>query len=324
MSERSGTSVTPFISVVMSVLNGETYLKETIQSVLDQSYSHFEFIIINDGSTDQTQSILTEFQRKDERIHILINPQNIGLPKSLNRGLAVAHGDYIARIDAGDTWGKEKLRMQVAYLSDHPDTVLLGTQAIYIDEQGNDCGRSSYPNSDQEIRIWFLKCINPFIHPSVIFKPLYFYDEQFFTVTEDFSLWTKLFFKGRLSNLKEFLVRFRFSSNSITKTKRANQISQLYEIYKRFLPILENGGVDRVQEETPILPKPKHFSPIFSNLFSNLNYFGNRVRAYNRWVGNIIVFLSYQILPQLFYIKLKLHFLTQKGLKRYGNRCSSS
>ena len=121
----------PKVSVLMSVYNGEKYLKEAIKSILGQSFKDFEFIIINDGSIDKTEKIIKVFN--DKRI-VLINQENIGLTKSLNNGLKLAQGDYIARMDADDVALSYRLEKQVKFLDSNPHIFLVGSSCYLINE----------------------------------------------------------------------------------------------------------------------------------------------------------------------------------------------
>ena len=103
------------ISLIMAVYNGSSHIRESIESILNQSFENFEFIIVDDASTDATSEILREYVTKDLRIKIITNEQNLGLTKSLNRGIAISCGEYIARMDAGDTSESARFAQQVAF-----------------------------------------------------------------------------------------------------------------------------------------------------------------------------------------------------------------
>ena len=126
----------PKISVVMPVYNGEKYLREAIESILDQTYQDFEFIMVNDASTDGSGSILSEFANLDQRIRILTNESNLGIAGATNRGIAQARGEYIALMDQDDISLPERFEKQVEFLSNHPDISVLGTNSIILEEDG--------------------------------------------------------------------------------------------------------------------------------------------------------------------------------------------
>ena len=143
----------PKVSVLMSVYNGERYLSESVESILDQTYSDFEFIIVDDASEDGTWQMLTTYVGRDSRIVLIRNKENIGLTRSLNKGLALARGKYIARQDADDVSVPERLAKQVAFLERHPSVVLLGTAIEWIRDSGDLIGKiGQHPCTDAGIR----------------------------------------------------------------------------------------------------------------------------------------------------------------------------
>ena len=155
------------LTVLMSVYNGSRFLREAIESILNQTFYDFEFIIINDGSTDRTAEILATYQ--DKRIRIVRNSDNIGLTKSLNEGLKLARGKYIARQDADDISLPKRLERQISYLEAQPDIALLGTWANSIDERGKILWEMR-PPSDPSLLRWSMLFNNNMIHSSVMFN----------------------------------------------------------------------------------------------------------------------------------------------------------
>ena len=126
----------PKVSVIMSVYNGEKYLKEAINSILNQTFKDYEFIIVNDASTDKSIKILEEYAKKDNRIGLIHNEKNIGLTRSLNKAIKSANGAYIARQDADDISLPPRLEEEVNFLDKHPTVGLVGSYAWMIDEKG--------------------------------------------------------------------------------------------------------------------------------------------------------------------------------------------
>lgn len=209
----------PKVSVIMSVYNCERYLKEAVDSILSQTFSDFEFIIINDGSTDGSGGILESY--KDERIR-LFNNQNKGLTKSLNEAIEYSRGEYIARMDADDISLPKRFEKQVKLLDSDQDIVMCGSWAEFIDEKGQDITEYKTPISDREIknRIIFH---NPFIHPSVVIRKKIFdkvglYDTNF-RYAQDYELWTRIATKFNTVNIPEKLLRYRLLREGITKSK---------------------------------------------------------------------------------------------------------
>ena len=132
-------AVTSIVSIVMSVYNGEQYLAIAIESILNQTFKDFEFIIINDGSTDNSLSIMQKYAQGDDRI-ILIDRKNLGLTKSLNEGIAIARGEFIARMDADDISFPERLSEQVKFLTAHPEIDLIGCRAVVFSDNNKFIG----------------------------------------------------------------------------------------------------------------------------------------------------------------------------------------
>jgi glycosyltransferase involved in cell wall biosynthesis len=215
----------PRVSVLMSVCNSEAYLREAVDSILKQTFGDFEFIIVDDGSTDASYTILESYG--DSRIVLLHNPENRGLAYSLNSGLALAKGDYVARMDADDISSPRRFERQVAYLEAHPEVGILGGGCVKIDEKGGCIGQRQMPQSDLQIR-WVSLLGNPFIHPTVMIRRSFLitmglkYDETFET-TQDYDLWTRVLNYTCGANLGEPIIQYRCCDN-VTSIKRRSQL----------------------------------------------------------------------------------------------------
>jgi hypothetical protein len=201
----------PFVSVVMSVYNGEKYLDQALQSVLDQTFRDFEFIIINDGSTDATSQILGRKARSDFRISIY-NQKNRGLIASLNRGCHLAKGKYIARMDADDISAPDRFEKQVSHLENHPEIGVLGTWVRIIDKGGAPQFSWSYP-TDPSLVKWTLLFRDCVVHPSVMMRretisSLDFYRPEALHI-EDYDLWARATPVTKIANLPEVLYIYR-------------------------------------------------------------------------------------------------------------------
>lgn len=156
----------PVVSVLMSVYNCEEYLREAVDSILNQTFMDFEFIIIDDGSTDSTAAILAEYERKFTRLCIH-HQTNQGVIASLNMGLELAQGKYIARMDADNVSLPERLAKQVDFLETHPEIGVLGTGAQIMDGYGNTSQTVQFPTQHGVLR----RCLcffNPIVHPTVM------------------------------------------------------------------------------------------------------------------------------------------------------------
>jgi glycosyltransferase involved in cell wall biosynthesis len=204
----------PKISVIMSVYNGGKYLREAIESILNQTFTDFEFIIVNDGSTDNSLEIILSYT--DERIRIINNEKNIGLTKSLNKALKVARGEYIARQDADDVSLPNRFEEQIKYLKKHPEVVLLGTIAYLIDKNGKIIGKKvalAKPSLKDLFKV------NQFNHGSVMFKKeivnqLGGYNELI-RYSQDYELWLRIAKLYDVRNLTQLLYKLRSHDSNI-------------------------------------------------------------------------------------------------------------
>ena len=208
--------MSPNVSVVMSVYNGEKYLRPAIESILNQTFSDFEFIIIDDGSTDESAAIINSYN--DARIR-LIQQENKGLTLALNVGLRAARGKYIARMDADDISHPSRLARQLAYLSQHSEVGVLGTAVQIIDDSGNASGKSRYPTSHEVIR-WHLCFNDPIMHPTVMMRRGVViraggYNADMVTA-QDYDLWRRLSNVTRLANMNDVLLFLRRHKNSVS------------------------------------------------------------------------------------------------------------
>jgi glycosyltransferase involved in cell wall biosynthesis len=221
----------PRVSVIMPVYNTAAYLGEAIQSILDQSYGDFEFIIINDGSTDHSEQIINSFN--DPRIIYLNNEENQGLVYTLNRGVNLASGEWIARMDGDDISLPIRFEEQMQYLHDHPYVDVLATTVQLIDEQGADAGIWVDDQSAilPEQILAHLPVNNCIAHPTVmvraeILKKFKYLEEQ--AQAEDYDLWLRMASRGYvIHKLNETLVKHRISRTSFTRSRQQNVFSKL-------------------------------------------------------------------------------------------------
>ena len=220
---------TPKVSVILPTYNGSRFIAKSIESVLSQTFDDLELIIIDDGSTDRTAEVAEEFTRKDRRVIFVRNKENLGIQKTLNEGLRLAKGEYIARIDDDDQWVyKKKLTEQVALLDQNPDYVLVGTGVIVVDEERKELFRFSHPKDDDTIRnkMLFKSC---FTHSTVMFRKDvvlgiggYGEDEKVRHV-EDYDLWLRLGTVGKLANLPEHGIKFMLREGAISAKYKSEQ-----------------------------------------------------------------------------------------------------
>lgn len=207
----------PEVSVIMSVKNGLPYLESTVNSVLNQTFKDFEFIIVNDGSTDNTAGILENYH--DPRLQI-INQGNTGVAAAKNRAVRQSSGNYIAVIDADDVWLSHKLQRQVDFLNQNPEYVLVGSYVQIIDKDGNYLYTEKKPVSDKENR-HFNDIKNTWTHSACFFRRQAFYKagcyyEPVKQYIVDYMLMYQLSQVGKVYQLPEVLVQYRIVPTSLS------------------------------------------------------------------------------------------------------------
>jgi glycosyltransferase involved in cell wall biosynthesis len=224
------------ISVILTVFNGERFLAEAIQSILDQTYRNFELIIIDDGSTDGSLDIIGGFS--DDRIKLVVNETNKGQSYSRNKGNELARGEYIAIMDSDDIALLQRLEKQVSFLESNPNISLCSAQATLIDENSIPFGEKKTPESDWEIKLKLLFYC-PIIHPTVMFRKTDFlnnnlvYDEHF-VYAQDFDLWSRAMEKLNFYGIQENLLLFRFKhAGSISNANVIQQSAYAKQIIER-------------------------------------------------------------------------------------------
>ncbi|RMG23519.1 MAG: glycosyltransferase [Methanobacteriota archaeon] len=219
----------PDVSVVLPVYNGAKYVSEAIKSILSQTLTNIELIIVDDGSTDDSLTIIRSFD--DERIRIIKQP-NSGISQALNHGISLARSNFIARMDADDIALLDRLERQLAFLKSHPNTVAIGCSATVIDQNGEDVCVISRPGEDSELRKRIPS--TPFIHPTVMFRKDVFYIAGQYPLfmrhgAEDAVLFWRMAKYGKISNLSEPLLKYRIHPGSVSR-KPKEFFSKLEEI----------------------------------------------------------------------------------------------
>jgi glycosyltransferase involved in cell wall biosynthesis len=207
----------PLVSVILSVYNGDGYLREAIVSILNQTLDNFEFIIVNDGSADNTSQILKTFF--DPRI-VIIERENKGLSESLNEAIFVAKAKYIARMDADDIALANRLELQFNFMEAHSHVGILGGQAVTIDKQGRHTGEALKPISFDRVR-QYIKYACPVMHPTYfVRKSVYDLTGGYRTLPiEDYDFLFRAFESGVIiDNLPEFLIKYRLIAEGLTLT----------------------------------------------------------------------------------------------------------
>ena len=237
----------PLISVVMSVYNEPLdWLRQAIDSILQQTYSSFEFIIICDNPNYiEGIKVLNEYCRKDNRIRLIFNVENLGLTKSLNIGLRAVKGKYIARMDADDISLPERFEEQMQYMESHPECVVCGTRIKYIGEvkwwRRTQSDWIKIENDDIKGRLIIGSC---FAHPTVMIRrmqPQIMYDEDF-PRSQDYDMWVRMSKKGSFHNLPKVLLYYRVSSSQISSRSHNSYAPEIR--YHLLLNMFNKGKID--------------------------------------------------------------------------------
>jgi len=207
----------------MAVRNGGPDLELSLRSMAAQSFRDWEMIVVDDASQDETNPMVNEWSRRDRRIRLLSNPQATGQTACLNQGLKECRAAWIARQDADDLSHPSRLEAQIRFLSDHPETVLLGTAGYLIDADGQKVGLLDVPTERAAIA-WTFPFLNPFLHTSVIFHrdtalELGGYDENF-RIAQDYDLWLRMTQAHPVANIPSRLVSYRCGQGSLSRSSR--------------------------------------------------------------------------------------------------------
>ncbi|BCX13527.1 MAG: hypothetical protein KatS3mg085_059 [Candidatus Dojkabacteria bacterium] len=242
----------PKISVIMSVYNSQAFLRDSIESILKQSFKEFEFLIVDDNSSDDSYKIIKTFT--DERLKIFKRDKNHGLTANLNYLIQKSNSPYIARMDADDIAEPDRLKIQYEYLKSNPEVSLIGTKAKIINEQNKILGEINVPNSFEQI-LSKIFIQNVFVHPTLMFTKdsilkVGMYDENF-KKAQDYHLILKYLAHNLiLKNLDQELLLYRIHQKSISKSKSNEQEEYALKVlewaYKEILKI----NLEREEIET--------------------------------------------------------------------------
>lgn len=229
--------MTPDISVIMSVYNGEAYLEEAIESIINQTFKNWELIVINDCSTDSTPEILSSLSNKDERIKVHTNEVNLRLPTSLNKAISLSSGKYIARMDADDISLPNRLEKQYRFMEENSDVALSSCRFMTV-KNGVYMSGGAGGRCDHSALSAMLLVANPILHPGVIAKAevmkSFNYDTTL-TCTEDLELWTRMVMEGqKIEILPECLLIYRLHDKQITSTTLERQHTEVLKIQRKY------------------------------------------------------------------------------------------
>lgn len=239
-------STAPKVTVLMPVYNCELYIKEAVDSILNQTFSDFEFLIIDDASTDKTVDIIKTYS--DIRIKLIEKSVNTGLTNSLNYGLTIAKGKYIARMDGDDISLPERFEKQISFLEANPDVVVCGTTFKILGT-----GELVFvPEIHDDIKIGLLQECK-LGHPTVMFRYSTLIDhrityDNLMEPVEDYDLWVRLSAIGKLHNLQECLLYYRVHDYQVSKVRNNKQIELAKTIPFKLLMLLDNTITSRQKE----------------------------------------------------------------------------
>ena len=241
----------PYVSVIMPAYNAALYIEEAIDSVISQSFSNWELIIINDGSTDATADIIAKKTKKDSRIKC-INQQNKRQSKARNFGISCALGTYIAFLDADDSIFPDRFTKQVAFLESNNEIILCGSWFRIM----NTDRVIKLPEKHEDIKLALLQG-NCFANSSVMVRkrildelPLIFDNSK--EPAEDYDLWARLIFKGKLHNIQEVLLSYRTHANQLSNKQNRIQKQSAFETKRNLFNLVK---LDLLQEERLVLDK---------------------------------------------------------------------
>lgn len=230
----------PLVSVIMPVYNSEKYLDKAIQSILNQTYTNFEFIIIDDCSKDKSWNIIQKYAKKDKRIKAVRNKENLNVVKTRNKGFSLISkkSEFIAIMDADDISVVERIEKQVKFFEENKDYYLIGSHNIIIDEKDEIIGRRTYPLTDNDVRKVFTK-YDPLSQPTAmmrtkILKTVGKYNEKY-NRCQDYDLWFRIADKYKVGNVDDYLLKYRISKTQGKTTHLKETIRNTVEIQGKWV-----------------------------------------------------------------------------------------
>ena len=232
----------PKISIIMPVYNAEKFLDESVRSVLNQTFNDFEFIIVNDCSTDNSLNIIKGYLKKDKRIVLIKNKKNIGVAASRSKGLKIAKGKYIVVFDADDVCLKNRLELQYAFMERNKEIYLCGTSAIVIDGKGKKIGILKKFNDFEKVKDKLLKG-NPIIHSSIIHRTIdKFPYRSKISDADEYDVYLRMLSKGKkITNMPDFLMKYRLYQGSTSLQKKFDNQFFTDKIKEFYLQREEHG-----------------------------------------------------------------------------------
>lgn len=228
----------PKISVILPVYNASAFLKKAMDSIIDQTYTDWELIVINDGSTDNSEEIILSYT--DKRIRYYNNEANLGLIASLNKAILLCSGEYIARMDADDISDPERFAKQINFLDKNTDYAMCGSFAQIIDDRENITGKIIHVTDNDYLKVNLLFSV-PFVHPSMMIRSEIFNEVLFdkeYIHAEDYDLWTRISRKHKVANIPDFLIKYRWHETNVSVTNSKKQEEVKDRIINRELNLL--------------------------------------------------------------------------------------
>jgi len=271
------------VTVLMPVYNASEFLRETMDSILDQTYEEFEFLIINDGSTDSSVNIIESYE--DERIRLIHNTENIGLIKTLNKGIEIAHGKYIVRMDADDIAEKNRIETQVNFMEKNLDVAVAGSNGVmFLSSKPMIKKITDFPTRYSEIRCKLL-FESPIMHPAVIMRKNVLLENNFryndeYKATEDYGLWMEIAKDHKIVNISQKLLRYRIVSSSVTNQALKRMNDRIKVMKKIYILGLDYLGVKYSDDELDI-----HAEIALS---STLKHFQYTKKSVEKWLYKLM------------------------------------
>lgn len=241
----------PLVTVLMPCYNAMPFLPEALESMMNQTYGNLEILCINDGSTDDTARVLEEYAAKDNRIKVVHNEVNIRLIRTLNKGVVLARGEYIARMDADDISFSERIEKELEYMLANPETDIVSCGIVNIDHTGKFVSNKIIRQRSRLANLFASFFYVPIGHPELLIKtkvlrenPFLF--EEYVLHTEDYELWSRLLRLGYdLRNIDTQLLYFRINPNSVSRKYTDIQNTNFVECARRHIEAYSGRLIDR-------------------------------------------------------------------------------
>ena len=231
----------PLVSVIIPAYNVAMYIEEAVNSIFNQTYRNLEIIVIDDGSSDGTHDILLKLAKVDNRLIVKRNSENMKIVGTLNKGIKLSRGKYIARMDGDDYKYPDAIEAQVAYMEKNPKTVIVGGAIDICDQHMTISNRRQYPITDEDIRKKIFR-YNPFAHPAILIRKTALEHELYeLNWAEDYDIYFRLGRIGKFANLEQSLLKLRTHKQSVSQSKLEYQ--ENLTLFIRLKAVFEYGYV---------------------------------------------------------------------------------